>query len=97
MLDRAIEPLGQNLWEVEMLVDCDSCAVRDIQCGDCVMSVLLASGSDPVELDVAETAAIGALANGGLLPPLRLVPVPAARDGVPRVTERCHDVRSAIA
>lgn len=80
-----------------MLVDCDSCAVRDIQCGDCVMSVLLAPGRDPVELDVAEAAAIGALANGGLLPPLRLVPVPPTGHGVSRATDRSRDARSAIA
>ena len=24
-----------------MLIDCDSCAVRDLQCGDCVVTVLL--------------------------------------------------------
>jgi len=97
VLDRAIEPLGQNLWEVEMLIDCDSCAVRDLQCGDCVMSVLLAPAGDPVELDVAEAAAIGALANGGLLPPLRLVPVPPAGSGVSPATDRSCDDRSAIA
>jgi hypothetical protein len=57
-----------------MLIDCDTCAVRDIHCGDCVMTVLLGSQGGSVELDSAEQEALGALASGGLLPTLRLVP-----------------------
>jgi hypothetical protein len=57
-----------------MLIDCDTCAVRDIHCGDCVMTVLLGPREDVIELDSAEEQALGALAGGGLLPPLRLVP-----------------------
>ena len=57
-----------------MILDCETCAVRDLACGDCVVSALLGHGSSPVELDGAEEQALGALANGGLLPPLRLVP-----------------------
>jgi len=56
-----------------MIIDCDTCAVRDVACGDCVMSVLLGPRTDSVELDSAEQTAIGALIGGGLLPPLRLV------------------------
>ena len=56
-----------------MLIDCDGCAVRDLQCGDCVMTVLL--GSPGVyEVDEGERLALGALADSGLVPPLRLVP-----------------------
>ena len=57
-----------------MLIDCDSCAARDIHCGDCVVAVLLGPRPVAVELDSAEEAALGAFASGGLLPPLRLVP-----------------------
>lgn len=61
-----------------MLIDCDTCAVRDVRCGECVMPVLL--GSPGVyEVDPAEEAALAALADGGLLPRLQLVPL-----GVPR-------------
>lgn len=56
-----------------MLIDCDTCAVRDINCGDCVVAVLLGPRTGSVELDSAEQDALGALASGGLLPPLRLV------------------------
>ena len=54
-------------------IDCDDCAVRDLQCGDCVMTVLL--GSPGVyEVGPGEAAALEALADGGLVPRLRLVP-----------------------
>jgi hypothetical protein len=38
------------------------------------MTVLLGPREDVIELDSAEEQALGALAGGGLLPPLRLVP-----------------------
>ena len=63
-------------------IDCDTCAVRDLQCGDCVMTVLL--GSPGVyEADGQEVSALAALADGGLVPHLRLVPLgaPAAGPG----------------
>jgi hypothetical protein len=64
---------GAKKAEDEMLIDCDSCAARDISCGDCVVAVLLGPRQGSVELDSAEQDALGALASGGLLPPLRLV------------------------
>ncbi len=69
-----------------MLIDCDSCAARDIACGDCVVAVLLGPRANSVELDSAEQDALGAFASGGLLPPLRLVPT-RPLDGSPP-TER---------
>jgi len=62
-----------------MLIDCDTCAVREIHCGDCVMTVLLSAPGAPVELDSSEENALAALAGGGLLPPLRLVPTLSPR------------------
>lgn len=56
-----------------MLIDCDSCTMRGLACGDCVVTVLLGAPPDGVELDAAEQAAISALAEHGLVPPLRLV------------------------
>ncbi|HST49535.1 hypothetical protein [Jatrophihabitans sp.] len=63
-----------------MLIDCDSCAARDISCKDCVVAVLLGPHRGAVELDSAEQDALGALASGGLLPPLRLVPTMRLED-----------------
>ena len=56
-----------------MIIDCDGCAMRDIACGDCVVTVLLGP-TRLVELDPDETQALGVLADAGLVPPLRLVP-----------------------
>ena len=57
-----------------MNIDCDSCAAKGPACGDCVVTVLLGAPPEGVELDEAEQRAIEALAESGLIPPLRLVP-----------------------
>ncbi|MCL8027045.1 hypothetical protein [Nocardioides bruguierae] len=53
-------------------IDCDTCVVRGLACRDCVVTVLL---GPPPELtfDDEERAALDLLAEGGLVPPLRLV------------------------
>lgn len=56
-----------------MIIDCDRCEVRGVACGDCVVTVLLGAPPEGVVLDHAERAAIGVLAEAGLVPPLRLV------------------------
>jgi hypothetical protein len=61
------------LKECPVLIDCDSCTVRGLACGDCVVTVLLGVPPVGVELDDAEQAAISVLADQGLVPPLRLV------------------------
>jgi hypothetical protein len=61
-----------------VLIDCDSCAVRDIACGDCVVTMLLERPSQShagIEFDEQERLAVELLAAGGLISPLRLVPV----------------------
>ena len=65
-----------------MLIDCDSCAVRGLACGDCVVTVLLGTSPAGVELDDAEQAAISVLADQGLVPPLRLVAALTAETAV---------------
>lgn len=56
-------------------VDCASCVARGpAACGDCVISVLLGSPPQGVDLDGDERAALSALADQGLVPPLRLIP-----------------------
>jgi hypothetical protein len=57
-----------------MIIDCDSCVVRGLACGDCVVSVLL--GAPPnVEIDAFEQAAIDTLGRAGIVPRLRLAPI----------------------
>jgi hypothetical protein len=53
-------------------IDCDTCVVRGLACHDCVVTVLL---GPPPELSFGdeEQRALDVLAQGGLVPPLRLV------------------------
>ena len=69
----------------DMIIDCGSCAVAGLACGDCVVTVLLgmpevrpAGIGEPAapgvpELPEEHVAAVAALAASGLGPPLRLV------------------------
>ena len=56
-----------------LTVDCGSCVARGPDCRTCVVSVLLGPGEE-LALDPDEQAALTALADSGLVPPLRLVP-----------------------
>lgn len=60
-----------------MLIDCDSCQMRDIACADCVVGALIsdiaAPAPDPAEIGEPERRALRTLASAGLVPPLRLV------------------------
>jgi hypothetical protein len=55
-----------------VVIDCDDCAVRGHGCKDCVVSVLLGV---PDTLLSDERRALEALAEVGLAPRLRLVPI----------------------
>lgn len=55
-----------------MQIDCDSCEVRGLACGDCIVTVLMGTAPDGIELDPAEQAAIAVLSQTGLVPPLRM-------------------------
>ncbi|MGN6252349.1 MAG: hypothetical protein ACTHNS_11095 [Marmoricola sp.] len=57
-------------------IDCDSCLVRGLACHDCVVTALL--GPPPERgFDDDERRALAVLADGGLVPPLRMVtPLP---------------------
>jgi hypothetical protein len=60
-----------------VVIDCDDCAVRGIGCQDCVVSVLL--GIPETLLD-DERQALEVLADAGLAPRLRLVPIHRHRE-----------------
>jgi hypothetical protein len=86
-----------------MLIDCDGCAARGPGCPDCVITVLLGAPPQGVELDEVECRALAVLADGGLVPPLRLAPAPSrgrapaaarsARLGPAGQAERCEPGR----
>ena len=58
-----------------MLIDCDGCAMRDLACSDCVVTVLLGGPPGAIEVDDGERAALDVLADSGLVPRLQLVPL----------------------
>jgi hypothetical protein len=75
-----------------VIVDCDTCVARGPACGDCVVTSLLglpewwATEGVPGE----EMTALAVLADSGLVPPLRLLPLVSgdASDGVGRASGR---------
>lgn len=60
-----------------VVIDCDDCAVRGPGCRDCVVSVLLGV---PETLSHDERAALEVLAEAGMAPRLRLVPIRGRRN-----------------
>lgn len=62
-----------------VVIDCDDCAVRGPGCHDCVVSVILGV---PETLLEDERVALEVLADAGLAPRLRLVPIHRQRPGV---------------
>ena len=69
---QAGQPGGEDRDTGTVIIDCDDCAVRGPGCKDCVVSVLL--GVPETLLD-DERAALEVLADVGLAPRLRLVPI----------------------
>jgi hypothetical protein len=67
--------------EEAVVIDCDGCAVRHVACGECVVTVLLGAAPGGIEVDEGERQALDVLADSGLVPRLRLVPV-GVPDGV---------------
>ena len=61
-----------------MIIDCAGCVMRDRACGDCVVSFLL--GPPPEQIGSQEQVALAALADGGLVPPLRMRPISGPPD-----------------
>lgn len=55
-----------------MLIDCEKCEVRNVACGGCVVSVMLAAPAGDGEIVDGERRALALLADEGLIPPLRM-------------------------
>ena len=66
---------GASLCGMTTHIDCDTCVVRGLACHDCVVTVLLGPPPElaPLTIDDEERRALDILADGGLVPPLRLV------------------------
>lgn len=61
--------------EAAVLIDCDGCAMQNLACGECVVTVLLGVPDAGIEVDEGERRALDVLADSGLVPRLRLVPM----------------------
>jgi hypothetical protein len=66
-------PGGGAQRQPSVVIDCDSCQVRGDACADCVVTCLLGGVPQPVPLSGDEVEALDALAESGMVPPLRLV------------------------
>jgi hypothetical protein len=66
-----------------MAVDCDTCAVRGPACAGCLLSAVVGVTPGRARLGDAEHRAVLALADAGLLPQLRYLPVDAPLDLLP--------------
>jgi hypothetical protein len=74
---RAASPAPESTEPV--VIDCEDCAVRGPGCRDCVVSVILGV---PETLLEDERVALEVLADAGMAPRLRLVPIHRHRPGV---------------
>jgi hypothetical protein len=64
-----------------MVIDCDSCVVRGLACGDCVVTVMLGAPPGAIEVDHDEEFALEVLARSGLVPRLQMTPPTTAPGG----------------
>jgi hypothetical protein len=55
-----------------MVINCELCQARGIGCNSCAVTALV--GGEQQDLDPAELRALAALANAGMIPPLRYAP-----------------------
>jgi hypothetical protein len=55
-----------------MIIDCGHCQARGDDCGHCAATTLL--GTEYQDLEPVELRALTALANAGMIPPLRYAP-----------------------
>ncbi|MSV88030.1 MAG: hypothetical protein F2519_00425 [Actinobacteria bacterium] len=57
-----------------MKINCDTCVMKNLACGECVISVLLeitSEGALVQDISENQVQAISVLAENGLVPPLR--------------------------
>lgn len=58
---------------ITMIIDCDSCSLRDLACKDCVVSFFLNKEQPSLDLSNQTTEAIELLSSRGIVPPLRFL------------------------
>jgi len=50
-----------------VIIDCQTCPVRDVHCGECIVPALLAPETAELGLDAAERAAVTRFVEAGLV------------------------------
>jgi hypothetical protein len=50
-----------------VIIDCQTCPVRDLHCADCMVPALLAPATGELDLDAAERTAVTRFVEAGLL------------------------------
>jgi hypothetical protein len=50
-----------------MIIECQSCPVRDLHCADCMVTALLAPQGSQLPLDVSERTAVSRFVEAGLV------------------------------
>lgn len=56
-----------------MIINCDSCSLRDLACKDCVVSFFLDRSDPTLDLSSQTSDAIDLLSSRGIVPPLRYI------------------------
>ncbi|HEY7717680.1 MAG TPA: hypothetical protein VH915_02895 [Pedococcus sp.] len=54
---------------ITVIIDCTTCPVRELHCGDCMVTALLELPGAELPLDPAERAAVTAFVAAGLVAP----------------------------
>jgi hypothetical protein len=63
-----------------MIVDCDSCPVRQTHCADCVVTALMSPSAAELPLDPRERKALSVLVDAGLVSERQAAAVHAQRE-----------------
>jgi hypothetical protein len=65
---------------VAMIIECQSCPVRDLHCADCMVTAMLVPQGAQLPLDAAERAAVTRFADAGLVGAHEATSVSARRE-----------------
>jgi hypothetical protein len=65
---------------VAMIIECQSCPVRDLHCADCMVTAMLVPQGAQLPLDAAERAAVTRFADAGLVTAHEATSVSARRE-----------------
>ena len=63
-----------------MIIDCQTCPVRDLHCSDCMVTTLLVPASGELPLDGPERAAVTRFVEAGLVSALEATSARAQRE-----------------